>query len=157
MTQQTELDEPPTRIPWPPILIVATIGCGLLLDRLIPLTNVNGLAKIIGGGIVALALLNDIWCATIFRRRRTTILPHRAVSTLITSGPYRRSRNPIYVSHVAFTFGLGLLLGSPWIVLLAPALAWGLAVLAILPEERHLSKKFGSAFAAYAARTPRWL
>lgn len=157
MTPRAEFDEPPTRIPWPPILILATVTAGLLLDQLAPLAQVNWIAKTAGGAIVSLALVNDIWCATLFRRHRTTILPHRAVSMLITSGPYRLSRNPIYLSHVAFTFGLGLLLGSPWIVLLTPALMLGLSVLAIMPEERHLSKKFGSAFAAYAARTPRWL
>ena len=153
----TEFDEPPTHVPWPPILMAAAIGGGLALDRLLPLTEVHGLAKPVGGIIVALALLSDIWCATVFRRRRTTIMPHRAVSALVTDGPYRWSRNPIYVSHVALTFGLGLLLGSPWIVLLTPALIWGLTTLAIVPEERHLSKKFGSTFAAYAARAPRWL
>jgi protein-S-isoprenylcysteine O-methyltransferase Ste14 len=157
MPPRAEFDEPPTRIPWPPILILATVATGLLLDQLAPLAQVNWIAKTTGGAIVMLALANEIWCATFFRRYRTTILPHRAVSMLITNGPYRLSRNPIYLSHVAFTFGLGLVLGSPWIVVLTPALILGLSVLAIMPEERHLSRKFGSVFAAYAARTPRWL
>ncbi len=156
MTSALEGGEPPTRIPWPPILIAATIGSGLLLDQLAPLPMTRSW-QIIGGALVVLALLNDIWCALALRRHRTTILPHRAVSTLVTSGPYSLSRNPIYVSHVALTAGVGMMLGNLWIVLLTPALVTALMRLSILPEEAHLARKFGPAFAAYAARTRRWL
>ena len=110
-----------------------------------------------GYALVALALLSDIWCAREFRRRQTTIMPHRAVSALVTSGPYRYSRNPIYISHVALTLGLALAMRSLSVAALTPLLAAALTRLSILPEERHLAEKFGPEFAAYAARTPRWL
>jgi protein-S-isoprenylcysteine O-methyltransferase Ste14 len=151
----------PARAPWPPTLIVATLLCGGALDRLsggalAGFAAFHG-ATALGGLLVALALANDLWCARVFARLGTTILPHRAASRLATDGPFRLSRNPIYVSHVAIVLGLGLLLGSPFTILLTPLLALGLQKLAVEPEERHLLGKFGEDYRAYMARTRRWL
>jgi protein-S-isoprenylcysteine O-methyltransferase Ste14 len=154
-------DLPPARIPWPPILIGAVLLAGVALDHvsggaLTSLVSFPGAAAL-GGAIVAVALASDLWCAVTLARLRTTILPHRAASSLATGGPYRWSRNPIYVSHVAVVFGLALLIGSPFGALLAPLLAFGLQRLSIEPEERHLLSKFGGDYQAYMARTRRWL
>jgi protein-S-isoprenylcysteine O-methyltransferase Ste14 len=155
MTASNTGDDPPTRIPWPPVLLVATIGCGFLLEGLAPLPLPTNL-RTAGGAIIVLALLNEIWCALELRRHHTTILPYRPVSTLVTTGPYRWSRNPIYVSHVALAAGVGMVLGSLWTLLLTPALILALMRLSIMPEEQHLAKKFGPAFGAYVRRTRRW-
>lgn len=154
-------DQPPSRIPWPPLLILAVILLGKALDaaagapfevvKMIPFTGDAGFV------IAALALANDLWCFRTLSLHETTIMPHRAVSSLVSDGPYRYSRNPIYISHIAVTFGLGLMLGSLGVLLLTPLLALALVKLSIEPEERHLERKFGDAFRAYAARTPRWL
>lgn len=159
--EEPEEVAPPARIPWPPLLILAALLAGRALDgltggALAGLVAFPG-APLLGGLIVALALANDLWCATTFARLETTILPHRAATHLATEGPFRFSRNPIYVSHVAVVFGLGLLLGSPFVVLLTPALAFALQKLSIEPEERHLAAKFGADYRAYVARTRRWL
>jgi protein-S-isoprenylcysteine O-methyltransferase Ste14 len=134
---------------------------GLALDKisggaLRALVSFPG-AQILGGGIVALALANDVWCARNLARHGTTILPHRAATRLVTDGPFRWSRNPIYVSHVAIAFGLGLLIASPFTLLCTPLLAFGLQKLSIEPEERHLIRRFGDEYHAYMARARRWL
>lgn len=161
MNPSPDADAPPARAPWPPILIVLTLILGRVLDRLTGGALASlvsfSVAPLLGGLIVALALANDVWCALTFARLKTTILPHRAASKLATEGPFRFSRNPIYVSHVAVTLGLGLLMGSPFVVLLTPALAFALQKLSIEPEERHLGAKFGGDYQAYMARTRRWL
>ncbi len=156
-----EADAPPARVPWPPILILCALVAGRALDwltggALAGLVSFPG-APLLGGVIVALALANDIWCALTFARLKTTIMPHRAAAHLATSGPFRFSRNPIYVSHVAVVLGLGLLMSSPFVLLLTPLLAVALQKLSIEPEERHLSAKFGAEYRAYVARTRRWL
>lgn len=161
MNPAREADSPPARAPWPPILIVATLIAGRGLDMLSG-GALSGLvafpgAPLLGGLIVALALANDVWCAVTFARLNTTILPHRAASHLATEGPFSVSRNPIYVSHVAVVAGLGLLMGSPFVLLLTPALAFALQKFSIEPEERHLLAKFGADYRAYMARTRRWL
>lgn len=157
----TMTDLPPARLPWPPMLMAGAVAAGLMLDAasdgaLGPLVSFTG-AQALGGAIVALALANDVWCALTLARHKTTIMPHRAASHLATGGPFRWSRNPIYVSHVAVIFGLGLLIRSPFTLLLTPLLALALTKLSIVPEERHLLRKFGDDYRAYVARTRRWL
>jgi protein-S-isoprenylcysteine O-methyltransferase Ste14 len=152
---------PPSPIPWPPILMAATLAAGMALDAATGASLVDrassSLPHAAGVAIVLLALANDFWCFRILSRHQTTIMPHRAASYLVTEGPFRFSRNPIYVSHVALIFGLGLFLGSPFTLLLTPLLAIGLTKLAIEPEERHLLGKFGDDYRSYMARTRRWL
>jgi protein-S-isoprenylcysteine O-methyltransferase Ste14 len=161
MISSTQDDPPPARLPWPPILVAAALLGGIALDRasggaLKDLVSFPG-AMALGGAIVALALANDVWCAATLARRKTTILPHRAASALATDGPFRWSRNPIYISHVAVVFGLALLVGSPFAALSTPLLAFGLHKFSVEPEERHLLGKFGDDYRAYMARTRRWL
>jgi protein-S-isoprenylcysteine O-methyltransferase Ste14 len=153
-----ESDTPPSSVPWPPLLFIAVIVAGRLLQHFFPAPLIPPeLGHVAGALLVSLGVANDIWCALTLRKHRTTILPHRPVSALVTSGPFRYSRNPIYIAELALTLGLGLLLRSPWMILLIPLLFFALVKLAIEPEERHLEQKFGAEFQQYAARTPRWL
>jgi protein-S-isoprenylcysteine O-methyltransferase Ste14 len=139
-------------------LFIAVIVGGRTLDHWLPTPWIPpGPAHLAGTALIVLGLANDVWCALTLSRHSTTILPHRPVETLVTSGPYRYSRNPIYISELALTLGVGLLLRSPAMVLLIPVLFFALTKLAIEPEERHLREKFGEAFERFRARTPRWL
>lgn len=150
--------EPPSRIAWPPLLLVAAVAGGLVLDALgLEPSSWPQSARAAGILLILLALANDLWCARLMWRSGTTIRPDRAVARLVTEGPFRWSRNPIYVSHVALIAGLGLALASPGMLLLAPLVAVGLTRLAIAREERHLHRRFGRDYEAYVARTRRWL
>jgi protein-S-isoprenylcysteine O-methyltransferase Ste14 len=158
VTLSTKSGRPPSPIPWPPLLFIAVILGGRMLDHWLPVPWIPpGPAHLAGTVVIVLGLANDVWCVFTLSRHNTTILPHRAVTALVTSGPYRHSRNPIYVSELVITLGCGLLLRSPAIVLFIPVLFFALTKLAIEPEERHLRAKFGLEFEQYAARTPRWL
>jgi protein-S-isoprenylcysteine O-methyltransferase Ste14 len=161
MSLRPQADEPPARAPWPPILMALALLAGLALDRLsggaFKVLADFPASQLLGVLIVAIALANDIWCARLFARHNTTILPHRAASHLVTEGPFRWSRNPIYVSHVALVFGLGLLLSSSFTLLSTPLLALLLQKLSIEPEERRLTAKFQDQYLAYMAHTRRWL
>lgn len=152
---------PPARLPWPPILMAATVGLGLALgkiagERFYAAFDTAAL-RASGMALVLMALTIDLWCARILAQRETTILPHRTATSLVTEGPYAFSRNPIYIAHLALILGIGLSLAAPFIVSLVPLLAFGLQKLSIEPEERHLQDQFGDDYRAYLARTPRWL
>ena len=109
------------------------------------------------GFLVAVFGLWNGWALQSMARHRTALLPGGATTTVIQTGPYRFSRNPLYVGLIVLDIGLALLSGSLWALVLVPlgviALVWG----AILPEERYLSAKFGTEYAEYCRRVRRWL
>jgi protein-S-isoprenylcysteine O-methyltransferase Ste14 len=151
--------ERPSLIPWPPLLLAAALGAGVVLGRLYPLTwpGVNDLpAQIIGYGLGLLGVLLIAWGAVTLLRADTTVLPHRRAGRLVTHGAFGFRRNPIYMGEVLAFLGLAQASGNIWLAIVAPPLAALLLVLAILPEERHLEARFGEEYLAYKGRTRRW-
>src|SRR5688572_16588724 len=106
--------------------------------------------------ILAFALWNG-WAIRLIARHRTALLPGGSTSTILDRGPFRVSRNPLYLGLIALDVALALLWPSFWALALTPvgvvALWWG----AVLSEERYLSAKFGAEYDAYRARVRRWL
>jgi protein-S-isoprenylcysteine O-methyltransferase Ste14 len=92
-----------------------------------------------------------------FRRADTTIKPFQESSALITSGPFRLSRNPMYVSMTSVLLGVALLLGSLSPFLVLPLLMVLIQRRFIVPEESMLAATFGDAYAAYVRGVRRWL
>jgi protein-S-isoprenylcysteine O-methyltransferase Ste14 len=159
MTVQAEPTRGARVIPIPPPLYYAAgFAAGLLIDRLVPFpvggrpgTAVAGL--VVGGlGLV----LNVAGVAGVIRHR-TTIVPHHPVATLITSGAYRWSRNPMYTGLAITYLGGALLVGSWWPIALLPLAMLAVARLAIQPEEHYLNTRFGQTYADYRTRVRRWL
>ena len=93
----------------------------------------------------------------IFKKHRTNIRPDRPAETLVSSGPFAFSRNPIYVGNVAIIFGLSMTKGSLWYLLLAPVVFLLIQELAIKREEAHIAARFGEQWTHYAATVRRWL
>jgi len=92
-----------------------------------------------------------------FWRARTSIVPIRPANTLVMSGPYRFTRNPMYVGLALLTVALGLFADSWWpIALLVPVLVM-VDRFVIAPEERYLTRRFGADYIAYTDRVRRWL
>jgi protein-S-isoprenylcysteine O-methyltransferase Ste14 len=106
--------------------------------------------------LVAFALWNG-WAIWLMSRHRTALLPGGSTRTILDRGPFRVSRNPLYLGLIALDVALALLWPSFWGLAAVPvgvvALWWG----AIVPEERYLSAKFGAEYDAYRARVRRWL
>ena len=110
-----------------------------------------------GAALVVGALALMVWAAMAFRRVRTTIVPHREPDALVETGPYRISRNPIYVADLAIFVGWCLALGAPLALLLTVPLWWALRQRFVLPEERRLDEHLGAPYDRYRARVRRWL
>jgi protein-S-isoprenylcysteine O-methyltransferase Ste14 len=133
---------------------------GLLLSRRWPwpiwlgsrLALVAGVLTIAAGVVLALSAVG------IFRRRKTTILPaRRPTRTIVDAGPYRFTRNPMYVGMALAYVGGALLLNSVWPFLLLPIPLLMVDRYVIRREERYLRTKFGSEYEAYTQRVRRWL
>jgi protein-S-isoprenylcysteine O-methyltransferase Ste14 len=93
----------------------------------------------------------------VMRRGRANILPHRAATALITSGPFAVSRNPIYLGNTFLLIGAAAALANPWFLPVALLSAAAVDRLAIRREEAHLAARFGEAWRGYAKRTARWI
>ena len=142
----------------PPFWYAFAVLGGVLLDRRWPLPIVGGRLTTVAGAVCVLG-----WMALAFdsigrfRRSKTSIVPIRPAEALVLSGPYRYTRNPMYVSLAFLTIGCGLLLATWWpIVLLVPTLVI-VQLVVILPEERYLRRRFDAAYEAYTRRVRRWL
>jgi protein-S-isoprenylcysteine O-methyltransferase Ste14 len=152
------IEERPNRFPWPPVLLVLFIVLGFALRAVLPFDVARTpFSQFAGFVLIALALALDAWASFTFTRAKTTILPHRGSQALVTHGPFAYSRNPIYVGNLMILVGVGLLAGSLWHVVLAPALAFAIGHFAIRREEAHLAARFPGEWAEYTARVRRWI
>lgn len=109
----------------------------------------------LGLGLAGIALI--VWASWTLRRHGTTILPDKAADALVTDGPFRFRRNPIYIGHVLALLGVAEVTHNIWFAILAAAYVPLVTWLAVLPEERHLEERFGDAYRDYKSRTRRWI
>jgi protein-S-isoprenylcysteine O-methyltransferase Ste14 len=143
---------------WPPALYGGAFLLGLLLHWLVPITRLPGLpARLVG----AVALIVGAGVAhsgeKVMHRAGTNVRPDLPTTALVTDGPFRRTRNPLYVGLTLMYAGLALLIPALWpLILLVPVLLvmrWGV----IAREERYLERKFGDPYRAYLGRVRRWI
>ena len=144
----------------PPLVAWGGIGAGWALDRFVfPLpVGLEGAARTrvtLLLGVLCFGVFG--WSISRFRRAGTSIRPDRASTTLVTDGPFRYSRNPLYVSILVFQAGAGILLDSVWILMFLVPVALVLHYGVILREERYLERKFGDAYRDYKRAVRRWL
>jgi protein-S-isoprenylcysteine O-methyltransferase Ste14 len=97
------------------------------------------------------------WSALAFRKARTTIVPHEPPSALVETGPYRFSRNPIYLADLMILAGAALILGEPAALVLLVAFHQILLRQFILPEEAVLERDLGQPYLDFKARVRRWI
>jgi protein-S-isoprenylcysteine O-methyltransferase Ste14 len=143
---------------WPPV----AIGAPLVLGWVITLISgdpveLGGWRVPVGCALVLLFAGWNGWSLWLFGRHETGLLPGQATNDMIEEGPYRLSRNPLYVGMLALYLGLALLVPTFWGLVLFPAavllVLWG----AIRPEERFLHERFGAPYDDYTRRVRRWL
>ena len=156
-----EPDSAQVRIP-PPILIVACLIAGWGLDwcrswPILPATRWVGPRVALAGALILLGLGLNGYCAWQFKRAHTRIEPWRATSSIITQGPYRYSRNPIYLGFAIAAAGIALVFNSCWMLLSALAFVWIANKFVIEKEENYLEQKFGKAYWNYRQKTRRWI
>jgi protein-S-isoprenylcysteine O-methyltransferase Ste14 len=142
----------------PPVVALIHIAIAYLLGWLIPLPlYVPNILRAFGFVLVVIGFLFGMGAFIEFRRARTTLNPHGSVSSLVSSGVYRFTRNPIYLGFLLMLIGIPLNAGNYWGILLSPIFVILLNRLAIEREEAYLEIKFKDQYTAYKSRVRRWL
>jgi protein-S-isoprenylcysteine O-methyltransferase Ste14 len=144
------------RIPTP-IWLLGLIGAALVIDWPLQLPAIVQQREL-GFVLIVAGLAFAGWARQTFRRENAEIMPSSAThSSLVTSGPFRFTRNPMYLGILVIAVGTALVAGT-WLMWLVPVLLFVLDNFVIIPfEERSMEHTFGDAFRAYRARVRRWI
>jgi protein-S-isoprenylcysteine O-methyltransferase Ste14 len=150
------------RVPPPAIFIVAFL-IGVWLEgawyriRLIGSDPTPRPLIIVGATLITAGVLVAVWGVVTFRHHRTAVLPFYPARALVDTGPYRFTRNPMYLGMTAAHLGGALLLNAGWPLILLPVALLFLVVTVIRKEEAHLTEAFPKEYADYRARVRRWI
>lgn len=145
---------PATLLP-PPLVYVAALWGAWELNKLLPLAFAK--LPVIGWLLVGLGSVLLLWSAWTMFRHKTTVNPYKEVAHLVQSGPFRFSRNPIYLADSIIYSGVMLIWGNWWALLLYPVVWAAIRYGVIKNEEAHLAARFGNAYAQYCVRVRRWI
>lgn len=142
----------------PPLIYSSSIALGLVLHQVWPARLVPPLVSTpVGAGITLLAVLLFLTALRTLRAAGTPIPGNRPTTTIVRTGPYRFSRNPIYLAFSLLQLGLSIWVNSlALLITLIPAIA--LMALVVIPrEERYLAARFPAEYLPYQASVRRWL
>lgn len=151
-------DEPRYPRDIPPLWLLASLLAMTALHWLWPVkTVITGWGTWFGWELAAVSVLLVVASVLVLRRCKTGIKPFSEATTLVAAGPFRFTRNPIYVGLVGVVTGIALGLGS-LTPLFVPPLFWAVIDRRFVrAEERFLGARFGAAYDDYCARVRRWL
>lgn len=146
---------------FPPYAAISFPVAAVILEFLLPVgllppfgswvMSALGIVMGIGAGYLATSASKR------FQAAGTPVDPRKTALELVQTGPYRFSRNPMYLGMITLQWALGLLFSLDWAVLLSPLLWAMLHFGAVLHEEAFLSQKFGAPYLDFIARTRRWI
>lgn len=142
----------------PPLIYLAGLVIGLLLSAAAPIPFLpRGLAHVFGGILIVVAVGVAFWGFRVMLHARTPVNPWEPTTALVTTGPFRFSRNPLYIALTLCYLGIAIAAQALW------ALALEVPVLIVIQrgvidrEERYLERKFGAEYLRYKERVRRWI
>ncbi len=113
--------------------------------------------KWIGIPLILFGIILNLWTDALFKKLKTTVKPHEIPSTLITTGPFKISRHPMYIGMLSILLGASLICGTI-VTLVFPIIFIILMEILFIPmEENHLQKQFGEEYFLYKKGTRRWI
>jgi protein-S-isoprenylcysteine O-methyltransferase Ste14 len=155
-----ETRDTPGVIVFPPLILLAVLVLGLLLDYLLPLDVIDALPRVLR---LVVGLLLFLFGASLpirvrraFEAAGTNIRPDQPTNAIVTTGLFAHARNPVYLGGLIALLGLALMLGSDWMVILIVPAVLVLHYGVVVREERYLEAKFGAAYLAYKQSVPRY-
>jgi protein-S-isoprenylcysteine O-methyltransferase Ste14 len=151
----------PLKYPWPPLLYIGACVIALLLDDYVvtaPFIDPKGPVALVSGAMIAVgAIAINVWAIQTMMWHYSPKDLRESHHHLVTDGPYRYSRNPIYLGYTLLMVASGLILGNGWLLIAAPIAALLTTLIAIRYEELRLLMRFGVDFERYCQRTRRWI
>ena len=143
----------------PPLALLLAILIGLLLDWFLPATFVPFIIRRgwAGGTIVLLALALAAWAIIAMTRAGSSVPTNEPTTAIVEQGPYRFSRNPIYLAMFLLQIGLAVWIDTLWLLAALAIFAIVIRVGVVAREEAYLERKFGDTYRAYRSRVRRWL
>jgi protein-S-isoprenylcysteine O-methyltransferase Ste14 len=156
MTEQN-MDHAQVMVP-PPLVFLGYLISALVLNWIIPLPTPETFALRIAGGIAVIAGILLVGSAfSQMMKVHTSPALNQPVTALVTSGPYRVTRNPIYLGFFLIYLGFTLLDGTLWGLIASPFLLWTITQAVIHAEEIYLAEKFGEQYSGYRSRVRQWI
>ncbi|MBC6441084.1 MAG: isoprenylcysteine carboxylmethyltransferase family protein [Rhodospirillales bacterium] len=142
----------------PPIIVLLLLLAGLELDRIWPAPFLDDTVQyVLGAVFIVPAIGLALWAVRCFGHKKTAVEPWHPSTALVTEGPYKHTRNPMYLAMVTLFLGLGFALDTLWLLavwqVLVATLHWGV----IRREERYLEGLFGEDYRAFCRQVRRWL
>ena len=153
----------------PPLIYLVGLGLGFLLEAVLPGASladivsedgeswVDALRWVLGGLLLATGVALMGWWAAAFRRAETPMPPWEPTTALVTSGPYKVSRNPAYLADALIYLAVVFMADAPWVLLPLPLVVIVMEHGVIKREERYLERRFGQEYLDFKARRRRWL
>jgi protein-S-isoprenylcysteine O-methyltransferase Ste14 len=158
MTMEDDTRDNPGVITPPPLIYAAALGAGLLLQRAFPIARLpRQVTRVVGWPLVTTSFLLGGSALRTMLRANTNVDPRHPATTIVVAGPFRYTRNPIYLSFTMLYLGIASLRRSLWPLLLLPGVLLLIRRGVIDREERYLERKFGEQYRQYKAQVRRWL
>jgi len=157
MESQQEPNEKPRKIV-PPLYLLASILVMYVLHRSLPIGDLGGPFVLgFGSAFVSLGMALIVVSLALFKKADTAIIPFHKSTTLVIEGPFKISRNPMYVGMVLILVGVAVGLGSLLPFFVIPLFIYIIRQRFILGEERFMEELFGDAYLDYKKRVRRWI
>ena len=142
----------------PPLVYLGSIALGVIFHLVRPVSLLpRSVSPRLGGPAVLLAIGLFLFAVRTFRAAGTPVPGNRPTTTIVRTGPYRFSRNPIYLAFSLLQLGIALWVNSLWLVLTLLAAVDVMSLVVIPREERYLEARFPSEYSLYKASVRRWL
>jgi len=143
----------------PPIAWAFAVGAGLALNWLMPLPFLPAVVSAgwLGAMVFVLALALVAWAISTMTRAGSNVPTNLPTTTIVEAGPYRLTRNPIYLGMVLGLIGLAIAFNGLWLLMTLVPFALVIRYGVITREEAYLERKFGDVYRRYRARVRRWL
>jgi protein-S-isoprenylcysteine O-methyltransferase Ste14 len=152
-----QVDSPGVRVP-PPLVFLAGLAIGLVLSIWAPTEYLDrSVAHWVGGVLTGVGVLLALSAVYAFSRAHTNLRPDRPSSALVRTGPYRFTRNPMYVSLTIVYVGVAVVNESLWSLLLLPLVVAFIRIKVIGREEAYMERRFGAEYLRFKNEVRRWL